>query len=186
MAHISTIGAGIYTDLAFHNFTTPLATVDDQAEFEALFATENDTAAAGTFSRIKDIRDFPSFGTPANIVNVPVYGQPTSQQIQGQADAPSLALTLNYIAADWAASTIRGLAVGDGKLKAFRIALLGAKPANYASATPTGIGAVGNSVWYFKGKIESIAINPQLKDAITATLTLSIQSAFYGAYTLGA
>ena len=46
---------------------------------------------------VTNLREFPSVGTPANIVNVPQYGQSISSQISGQADAPTLEFTLNYI-----------------------------------------------------------------------------------------
>lgn len=192
MAHISSIGAGVFSDLAVHNHSTSLTSIDSQVEFDALFATETDTPATGTFSRIKNVREFPSMGTPPNIVNVPTYGQKTSQQIQGQSDAPTMEITVNYVPTLWGAGTVLGAMVGDGKQKAFRFALLNAEPANYASST-AGIGtakggtagtpACENTYFYWIGKIEALMVNPQLTDANTATLTISIQSAFYGAYT---
>ena len=65
MAHISSIGAGMYSDLAVAtpatDFTAAtLAALDTSAEFQALFATEIDTIggtkAAGAFVRIKNVR----------------------------------------------------------------------------------------------------------------------------------
>lgn len=192
MAHITSIGASIYTDLAIQMPTTPpsFSTLTTDAAFKALFASEiqwNGTKAANTFVRIQNVREFPAFGTPANIVNVPVYGQKTSQQVQGQSDAPTMEITLNYIPEHWAKdnSSLLGAAVGDGKQYAMRLALLGSKPPGYAS-TAAGLGQVENSVYYFVGKIEALQFNPQLTDAATATLTISLQSDFYGAFTLAA
>jgi hypothetical protein len=129
-------------------------------------------------------------GTPPNVVNVPVYGSATSQQIQGQADAPSMEITLNYVASEWAkeATNILGSMVGDGKQHVFRFCLLNAKPtgaddAQYAS-TALGIGTVENSQYYWIGKLEALQVTPQLTDANTATITITIQSAFYGAFTI--
>lgn len=193
MTHLSSLGAGMFSDLAVAVTSTWAAvTADVDTEFHALFATEAAPGASGTFTRIKNVREFPSLGTPANIVNVPVYGSKTSSQIQGQADAPNLELTLNYVAADWASGTTLGGLVGNGKQYAFRFALLNAQPPGYSStASPTGLGGatatpVENSVWYWVGKIEALLVNPQLTDANTATLTLSVQSPFYGAYTIAA
>ena len=199
MAHISSIGAGMYSDLAV---ATPLAdlspaalaALDTAAEFQALFANEIDTIggtkAPGTFTRIKNVREFPAMGTPPNVVNVPVYGSATSQQIQGQADAPSMEITLNYVAADWAheATNILGSMVGDGKQYVFRFALLNSEPTGsgatkYAS-TAAGIGTVQNSQYYWIGKLEALQVTPQLTDANTATVTITIQSDFFGAYTI--
>lgn len=194
MAHISSIGAGIFSDLSIAAPSTvpSFATLDTQSEFDALFATEIASAggvkAAATFVRVANVREFPSIGTPANVVNVPVYGQKFSQTIGGQADAPSLEITLNYVAADWAAGTILGDLVGSGNQAVFRFSLLNSEPtlataAKYAS-TAAGLGSVQNSNYYWIGKMESLLVNPQLTDANTATLTLSIQSKFFGAYTI--
>jgi len=193
MAHISSIGAGMFSDLsiAAASADPTFSTLDTQSEFDALFATEINSAggtkATNTFVRVSNVREFPSMGTPPNIVNVPVYGQKSSQQIQGQSDAPNLEITVNYIPADWAASTILGDMIGDGKLHVFRFALLNSEPTGngatkYAS-TVAGLGTVQNSCYYWIGKAEALLVNPQLTDANTATITMSIQSKFYGAYT---
>jgi len=199
MAHITSIGAGVFSDLSVAvpsaDFTAAqLAALDTAAEFQALFATEIDTTGGtrgtNTFVRIDNVREFPAMGTPPNVVNVPVYGSKTSQQIQGQADAPSLEITVNYIPADWAdeASNVLGRMVGDGKQYVFRFSLMNAEPTGsgttkYASTT-AGVGTVQNSQYYWVGKIEALQVNPQLTDANTATVTITLQSDFYGAYTV--
>lgn len=196
MAHISSIGASMFSDLSVCVPTTDpiFTTLDTQAEFEALFKSEIESAGGtkgtGTFVRVKNVREFPSMGTPPNIVNVPTYGQKTSQQIQGQSDAPNLEITVNYIPSDWAAGTILGDMVGDSKQYVMRFALLNSEPTGagatrYASLV-TGLGTVPNSSFYWIGKVEALVVNPQLTDASTATVTLSIQSKFYGAYTAAA
>lgn len=189
MSHINSIGAGLFSDLSIYNGTVnDFSTTDTQAEFAALFGTENNTPGAATFSRVKNVREFPAMGVPPNIVNVPSYGQKSSQQIQGQADAPNLELTLNFVPADWASGTVLGDMVGDGKLHVFRFTILNAEPTavdntKYAS-TVGGLGSVQNSHYYWVGKVEALAVQPQLSDANTATLTLSLQSKLYGAYTV--
>jgi len=199
MAHISSIGAGMYSDLAVSTPVSPLsaaalAALDTAAEFQALFATEIEsvggTKAANSFVRIKNVREFPAMGTPPNVVNVPVYGSATSQQIQGQADAPSMEITLNFVAAEWAkeAGNILGNMVGDGNQYVFRFALMnsestGSGATKYAS-TSAGLGTVQNSQYYWIGKLEALQVTPQLTDANTATVTITIQSDFYGAYTV--
>ena len=199
MAHIASIGAGLFSDLAVATPASPLnaaalAALDTDAEFMALFATEiasqGGTKAAGTFVRLKNVREFPAMGTPPNVVNVPVYGSKTSQQIQGQADAPSMEITLNYVPAEWAAeaSNILGSMVGDGNQHVFRFALLNAEPTGSGdtkySSTASGLGTVGNSQYFWVGKLEALQVSPQLTDANTATITLTIQSEFFGAYTV--
>src|SRR6056300_296954 len=99
MAHISTLGAGIYTYLDMFTGTIP-ADTDTAAECAALFVGTVPGTPDADHVRMPSVREFPSIGTPANIVNVPVYGQATSSQVQGQADAPSLEITVNYIAGD--------------------------------------------------------------------------------------
>lgn len=199
MAQISSIGAGMYSDLAVSTPVSPLsasalAALDSAAEFQALFATEIEsvggTKAANSFVRIKNVREFPAMGTPPNVVNVPVYGSATSQQIQGQADAPSMEITLNFVAAEWAkeAGNILGNMVGDGNQYVFRFTLMnsestGSGATKYAS-TSAGLGTVQNSQYYWIGKLEALQVTPQLTDANTATVTITIQSDFYGAYTV--
>lgn len=199
MAHINSIGAGMYSDLAVAVpssalTASALAALDTAAEFQALFATEIETIGGtkgtNTFVRVKNVREFPAMGTPPNVVNVPVYGSATSQQIQGQADAPSMEVTLNYVAADWAkeVANILGSMVGDGNQYVFRFVLANSEPTGsgatkYAS-TSGGIGTVQNSQYYWIGKLEALQVTPQLSDANTATITLTIQSDFYGAYTV--
>jgi hypothetical protein len=180
MAHITSIGAGIYSALAVNTTAiTSTTAVDTLAELVALFA--DDTA----FKEVKNVREFPQIGTPANIVNVPVYGSKTSQQIQGQSDAPNLEVTINYIPSEWDPTVVGGLGakVGDGKQYAFQFSLLNSKPASLET-TSTGLGATANSNFYFVGKLEALLVSPQLTDANQATLTLSIQSEFFGPATV--
>jgi hypothetical protein len=192
MAHITSIGAGVFSDLSIAMPSTPptFANLDTQAEFDALYATAVEsiggTKGANTFVRVKNVREFPAMGTPPNIVNVPTYGQKTSQQVQGQSDAPSMEIQLNLVSAEWAKTgSLLGAAVADGNQYVFRFALMNAQPVGFGSAAGAGgIGSVGNSVWYWIGKLEAFLVNPQLTDANTATLTISVQSDFYGAYTV--
>jgi hypothetical protein len=198
MPHINNLGAAIYSDLSVATGTvssttylgaaTALASPSESA-FVALFATENlgTAGASGSFHRIKNVRTFPEIGTPANIVNVPEFGTKQAKTIQGQADAPSLQVTINFIPVDWAkGATVAqalGNMVGDGILRAWRFSLLTAEPAGFGSVAGE-LGTVGNSEYYWNGKLEAMLVKPDLKDSMTAVLTLSIQSDFYGAYTV--
>jgi hypothetical protein len=192
MAHITSIGAGLFSGLAVANPSSAptFANLDTQSEFDALFATENSTPGVNTFVRFSEVREYPPIGTPPNIVNVPTYGQKTSKQIQGQSDAPSMEITVNFVPSEWATGTQLGGMVGDGLQHVFRFCLLNTEPTGtgatkYASIS-AGLGTVPNSCWYWIGKIEALQVNPQLTDANTATVTISVQSAFYGAYTVAA
>jgi len=207
MAHINSIGAGIFSDLSVAMASTAptFSALDTAAEFQGLFATEiasaGGTKAANTFVRIGNVRTFPAMGTPANIVKVPTYGQKTSSSIQGQADAPQLEVDLNFVASDWAkeAGILLGNAVGDGNQYVFRFSLLNAEPTGqlnntgaivaatrYASLNLAagGLGTVQNSQYYWVGKMEALLVTPSLTDSNTAKLSMSIQSSFFGAYTI--
>ena len=197
MAHITSIGAGMFSDLAIATPATELtnaniAELNYGHEFQALFATEidsvDDTKDTRTIIRIKNVREFPAMGTPPNVVNVPTYGRKTSQQIQGQSDAPSLEITVNYVPSEWADGTLLGDMVGDGIQRVFRFTLLNSEPtgtgATKFASTAAGVGTVGNSQYYWVGKLEALQVTPQLTDANTATITLTIQSDFMGAYTV--
>ena len=202
MTHISSIGAGMFSDLSVAVDLdetlgkVPIAiTAPGEVTLKDCFTEEvlNGTAAtagSGQFIRITGVREFPAMGTPPNVVNVPVYGQATSQQIQGQADAPSMEIQLNYIGTDWDDTVdYLGDMVGDGIQRVFRFTLLNSPPEaafpdTYAS-DPTGLGLNShqNTQYMWIGKLEALQVTPQLTDANTATITLTIQSDFYGAYT---
>lgn len=192
MAHIGSIGAGLYSDLSVAVDAAEIATAiatPSEANFKACFAAvlangSAPTATTGEFIRIKNVREFPSMGTPPNIVNVPVYGQASSQQIQGQSDAPTMEITLNFIGTDWQDTTnYLGAMVGDGVQRVFRFTLLNTIPTGGYASTVGELGAVANSQYFWVGKLEALQVNPQLTDANTATITITVQSDFYGAYT---
>ena len=195
MGHITSVGAGIYSDLSISQdaTNTPAACLANPiaATWAAAFATAQAVSAsastAGMFKRIQNVREFPQMGVPPNIVNVPKYGSKASVQVQGQADAPSFEVTLNYISDDWITANL-GAYVGSGNPYCFRFALLNSEPTGWASSaasigTAKAGGTMGNSLYYWVGKMEALQINPQLTDANQATLTISIQSDFYGAFT---
>jgi hypothetical protein len=172
---------------------------DKKADVGALFAN---------YVRITDVKEFPAIGTPANITKVPEYGSKTSKQVNGQADLNNMELTVNYVPANWKGGAIHdsdgsGAAlsstggtntnipsVGDGKLYLFRFTLLGEAPASYVngvstSGSETGLSVKDNSIYYFIGKIEAMEVTPSLTDAVTAKLTIAIQSKISGAWTQG-
>jgi hypothetical protein len=172
--------------------TTNSAVISASTVTEALLRA---CFAATKYKRITNIREFPSIGTPANIVNVPAYGQKTTSQVQGQADAPTLELTINFVASVWdpLVALSLGTMVGDQTQRVFRFTLLNELPGGFdATNANTVAGSIGglttniveNTSYYFIGKMEALLVNPQLTDANTATLTLSVQSDFYGAYTV--
>lgn len=186
MAHITSIGASKFTTLDYVANTANNAN-STSADLHALFAA-NSTAILATQSatdetvvsgvkHVGNIREFPSLGTPANIVNVPVYGQATSSQVQGQADSPTLEITVNYVADDMTA--IHNL-IGTNCVFRFMMTDSACSENEGAAATL----AKDNTEFYFLGKIEAILVNPALTDATTATVTLSAQSDFFGPATI--
>ena len=182
MTFPTSISASQYSALAISSdaaATAAAVATPTEANFVACFDTTAD------YDEIVNIRDMPSFGTPANIVKVPVYGQAQTQSIGAQSDAPDLELTINYVPSEWAAGSTLGDYVADGVGKVFQFSLLPANPTDLATNVTTGnLKAVPNAQIYFVGKVESILVNPSRDDASTATVALSIQSDFYGPYTL--
>lgn len=175
MAHISSLQAGVYSYLDIYTGATDTAAFDELNEWATVFNAGSTTGVV----RMPSVREFPSVGTPANIVNVPVYGQKTSSQVQGQSDAPSLEVTVNYVAEDM--QPIHAL-IGTELVFRFMMAESAVTPDQGAASTLS----TANTEFYFKGKIEAILVNPQLTDATTATVTLSAQSDFFGPATVAA
>ena len=210
MPHITSLGVGLFSDVSFStDFTTNTWTVAgagafSEANWKTLFTAEPGLGVAGgatgKYRRIMNIRELPQMGTPPNIVNVPKYGSKTSIQIQGQADAPSFEVVLNYVPGDWI-STADYLGAYIGVVPAaggypFRFSLLNSEPAAYHSVGATAMGTAKgytagatkcpNSQYFFGGKLEALQISPQLTDANQATLTISIQTDLYGPFTIEA
>jgi hypothetical protein len=194
MTFPTSIGAAQYSALAVSRVAVP-ATLTEAA-CKAGFTASTTTGSRGDYVTMENIRDLPAFGTPANIVKVPVYGQAQTQSVGAQSDAPDLEVTLNFVPAQWvpagsafanpstslAGTGTFGDAKGDGISKLFMFALLPARPASF-NTTTTGLGTVPNALWFFTGKIESMLVQPARDDAATATVALSIQSDFIGPFT---
>lgn len=190
MTHLSSISSAMFTDLSIHRPATNLdnaglAALNTYAEFAALFGDEigvTEAAAAAKYVRVKNVRDFPEIGIPPNIVNVPVYGSKSSQQVSGQATSPSMEFNINYVPVDWLKTGRLGEIVDDGKQYVFRFTLLAAEPATYDSTT-SGLGSVENTQWFFIGKLTSLVVRPSLSDASTARMAVTVQSAIFGPFT---
>lgn len=162
MALISNIGAGIFTTLKFKadsNYTIPT----DDTTHQTFISGSGDFNGA---TEVTNIREFPSFGKPANIVNVPQYGQAVSSQIQGQSDAPTMEFTMNYVPGSHGA--IQAL-VQDGLTYVFQLDVKNAETGD-------------NAAFYVKGQIASFEISPNLTDSNQATLTMSTQGDYVGPF----
>jgi len=231
MAHISSIAAAMFSDLSVctkaHDLTTynletlikeiqsgqltstgdGLSTAGKAVATQGLFQTLDSATDTGGFLRITNIKEFPAVGTPANVVKVPEYGAKTSKQIQGQADSPTMELTLNFVPDKWKENKVAystgsssPIVIGDGNVYLFRFTLLAQEPEGYKAITDTAsvdtdaiggsgttssvIGAVKNSSYYFLGKFEALEVTPSLTDAMSAKLTITVQSDIRGAFTV--
>lgn len=182
MAFFTTITGGQYSFLAVHTGVIDPLTVDSESEGKAGFALITD------YTEIPNVREFPSFGTPPNIVNVPIFGQPISGQVQAQSDAPNLTFTVNYTPTQWAPGSTLGDMVGDGNPYLFQLSLCSAKPGNLTTtAGAGGLGGVGNASWYFAARIDAIQISTSVSDAVTAEIAMSMPTGrFYGPFTVAA
>jgi len=162
MALISNIGAGIFTRLKYKadsSYTLPTSDSTHQTFIGSGGDFENAV-------EVTKIREFPSFGKPANIVNVPNFGQSVSGQIQGQADAPTLEFTFNY-----APSLHRPLQA------------LVQEGLTYVSKLDVKNSSTGdNAAFYVKGSVASFEVDPNLTDSNQATLTLSTSTDYTGPF----
>lgn len=161
MAHIAGPGAGQFSEFAFTS-TAVTTTPDGQTAYEAL-----------TYTDVGRVNTFPAVGTPANITNLPQFGQSTSVQIQGQADAPSLEFTLNWTGSDHTA--IQALA-GDQITRAFRTRIANAE------LPDTLLAGTEHDDFYWTGTIAAVVVTPGLQGN-SATLTVTAISSFEGPFT---
>ena len=174
MAHIKSIGVGMFSQLAY-NATASTGSPDTQADFEAL-----------TFIDVANVRECPPIGAPANIVNVPQYGQSISASVQGQADAPTLEFVLNWVP-DHGVTAAAGVPVPHNTLQGlvnngidydFRVRILNAPE-------PAGgvVAATEYEDFYFTGKLAAFVVSAPLDDSGQATMTVALNSEFFGPYT---
>ena len=188
MAHITSIGAAKFTTLDYVPNTANNAN-STAADLHALFVSNSSTAIAGgadetveaAVVHVGNIREFPSLGTPANVVNVPVYGQATSSQVAGQSDAPTLEFTLNYVPADHAA--IDTLRKANTRL-CFRVRISDADITTDADGVMLADDSDKFADFYFFGTVASFEISPSLSDSLQATMALTIEGDFSGPFSL--
>jgi hypothetical protein len=148
----------------------------DESSLAGAFAT-------GEYTVVGNIREFPPLGTPSNIVNVPVYGQSTSSQVQAQADAPEISVTINYVPSVWEPNATLGALVQDGKPYLARFTYMTGAPDTQDMST-SGIGTVPNATWYAVVKLDGLEFQNSLSDTAQATLTMSLPlGKTYGPYT---
>ena len=173
MAHIDSLTAVKYTTLWYSTDDTDRDALNDTdgSDWSGLFTSSNSFP-------VGNIREFPSLGTPANIVNVPVYGQSVSSQVGGQADAPTLEFTLNYVPTNHAA-------VDDLRRNStavyWRVRMTDADAGGLDSADAP-LSDLGYADIYFRGTVQSFEITPSLSDAMQATFSVSIDGDFAGPF----
>lgn len=197
MAHLTKISAGKFSSLDYvtatagvsSTSTLPTITAQFVTAAKQLLVTDSDATpavkedVATGVKHVGDVREFPSLGTPANVVNVPVYGQATSSQVAGQSDAPSLEFSLNYVATEHAA--LETLRRANTRL-CFRVRMSDVKQAS-ASANlnvPLAFRNQEFADFYFFGTIASFEITTGLTDAIQASITLTVSGDFTGPVSL--
>jgi hypothetical protein len=177
MTHVSSLAAGIYTYLDMYTGDiSGLPDVPAATDFASLF--QGSTPGTDVL-RMPSVREFPSIGDAANITNVPVYGQKSSSQVNGQSDAANFEVTVNYVANDMTA--FHALLY---QQVAFRLMM------STSELTPSeGVAvtiAQENTQFYFLGKIEAIQVTPSLTDTTTAVVTISRQGDYIGPATIAA
>ena len=199
MPNITSIGAGMYTSLAYialpvveGNASDPTVDVgkgDTPTEWAAYFETTGTPWTVGADAKaFGRIREFPNLGVPANVVNVPQYGQAVSSQITGQSDAPSMDFTFNYVPEEHKfISDMRE----SGETFLFRVRLSNAKQAvDVDGVNLPLIDDDGNlrefSDFFFFGSVASFEVVPNLTDSNQLNATLTIDGGMSGPHSYDA
>ena len=183
MAHISSITAVRFTELAISTMSVPAEdrrnmVADSEA---ALFRTAFATPAMVT--SIGQVREFPNLGTPANIVNVPNYGASISSQVGGQADAPDLTFTLNYVPGERGHAQLNAIRT-EGTTVSFRARLTDREDLGIITNGLPADAAVEFDDLYWTGRVVSFEIVPALNDSMQANVAVTIEGDFVGPATL--
>ncbi|QGH74742.1 hypothetical protein DSS3PM1_00066 [Bacteriophage DSS3_PM1] len=173
MAHISTLDSGVFSYLdIFKGNISALPAAPAAGDFAALF-----NGGAADTVRMPSVREFPAIGNAANITNVPVFGQKQSSQVSGQADAPTMDVTVNYVP-----SEMEEIETLKKQRVAFRFMM-----AREEVTVAEGAGVTlskENTEFYFVGVIEAVQVTPSLTDANTAVVNISIKGDFVGPATI--
>ena len=184
MAFPNNVSAAIYSRFVMSTNELTAAQVDaldTKTKWSYEFAGSDNRVDLG------NIRDMPSFGTPANIIKVPEFGRDQTLSIGAQPDAPDLEFTINFVGSDWdeeASATVVGDYVSDGRTRPMMISMLSSEASgSNIGESGTGIGGALNATIFFAGRIESALFNPMRDDASTVTVALSVQSNFFGPVT---
>jgi len=184
MAFPTSISSGHFSTMAVSTGAVaidPVSMSKDETTFVSAF---DGTASDGTYEVIGNIREIPPVGTPSNIVNVPVYGQSVSSQVQAQADAPDMTLTVNYVPSEWDPSSTLGAMVRDGNEYLVRMTYLTGQP-DTQDMTATGIGTVPNATWFMVVRFDAIEVQNSMSDSVTATISMSLPlGRNYGPFTV--
>ena len=197
MALIPSIGAGVFSSFGFLDapsalqatkgrgarVTAGLTTSDTLSKFEptsglAIGAvtyadgTASTAIGAAQYTAIGNIRDFPEIGTPANIVNVPVFGQAVAQQIPAQPNAPVLEFTLNYVPGDAGQAALQSVR-NQGNVVTFFMQI------------KNGATSTDDATFFWNGVVASYLVSPSLDDSNQATVTVTLASPFVGPFPVG-
>jgi hypothetical protein len=187
MAHITAITAAYHSVMSVARTAVPGGTLTSTV-LQGLFTG----LTTNTYLSFDNVRDFPTLGSTANIVKVPVYGSSRTYSIGAQGDAPDYSVKVNFVPTNWVATGVSfmgagtgnfGDAVSDNVSKVFQFTMMKQKPTNY-NMVAGGIGTVLNTQFYFIGRIESYQVTPARDDAVTADVQLSVQSELLGPFTI--
>ena len=178
MAHISSITAVRFTSLAISTnrvTATERRDATNAADEAALFRAAFDSDSEVT---IGQVREFPNLGTRANIVNVPNYGASISSQVGGQADAPDLTFTLNYVPDDNGHRELNRIRTS-GDTVSFRARLTDVENlGNLTDGIPAANVEFDDLHW--TGRVVSFEIVPALNDSMQANVAVTIEGDFFG------
>ena len=182
MAFDNSIGHSVYAKILISTDTSGITEYNsdtDDIDFRKHFGLDANVI------ELRNIRDMPSFGTPANIVKIPSYGRAITQSLGVQADAPDLEFTLNLQPDEWSdTGSGIGSIVNDGVSRLICVNGLASQSNEGTLRNP--ISAISNWQLYFVGRVESRLINPMRDDASQVTLAFSVQSDFFGLKTIDA
>ena len=185
MAFPNNITAVQFSRFVVSSVNESVSGVTDKIEWAKFFGGSSRRIDMG------NIRDMPSFGTPANIIKVPVYGRDQTLSVGAQPDAPDLEFTINYVGSEWdadaTADSINSIKA-DGVTRPMMVSLLSsqADSSRIGQDGTGGLAAVPNGVIFFGGRVESALFNPMRDDAATVTVALSVQTDFFGPFSFDA
>ena len=168
MAQVNTRGVALYSTLGYSSNSVSLTPSAIALAFEDPSSVAMEDLAT-SFIDISKVRELPEVGVPPSISSVAEFGSALAPQVTGQAEAPQLDVTLNYVPEEH--DSLLSLS-GDGILRCFRLRISNSPIPD----VPDDASKISEVYW--TGMVAAKLISVGTGDASSVVVTLTMDTEF--------